>query len=389
MYPTCHRIALAVLMLALCAAPAAAQQANDLLEAARQRREVEAQRVERLVREGRDFAYRTARTDAARAVERVRTLMEVLDKDESLSPARRDLLARTLKRDVALLQGLATQDRPAPAGAAARAPVAAEARRTEDPRRSADPRSAYDAARRRFDAVNDRVAEDRSSRRQSGERFAGAMGQVDASTMLPASDYDLPKDWAEKSKRRSSKPKLTEGEKALLEALKKPIAVDFSNDTFSSVIEYLQKATGQTIVLEKQALEEANVSYDTPVTLRLPKVATRTVLRRLLSDLGLTYVIKDETIQVTTPARAKEMMVTRVYYVGDLLPLIDFTLPPWENQRRMIEAINSIVTMIPTQVDPSSWQTHGGSGTIVFEPVTMSLIIKNSAEMHYMLGGKP
>src|SRR5207244_8352565 len=45
----------------------------------------------------------------------------------------------------------------------------------------------------------------------------------------------------------------------------------------------------------------------------------RNVLRKIFNELGLTYIIKDEMIQVVTASRAKDMMVVRRYYVGDLL----------------------------------------------------------------------
>jgi hypothetical protein len=153
------------------------------------------------------------------------------------------------------------------------------------------------------------------------------------------------------------------------------------------VIEYLQKVTGQTILTDKQSLDEANVTYDTPVTLRLPKVATRTVLKRVLGDLGLTYVIKDESIQVTTPARAKDMMVTRAYYIGDLVAIANVFYGPDMNALEMTKAISTVISTVQDQVDPHSWLPGGGNGTIVYDPISMSLIIKNSAEVHYMLGG--
>jgi hypothetical protein len=43
--------------------------------------------------------------------------------------------------------------------------------------------------------------------------------------------------------------------------------------------------------------------------------------------------------------------------------------------------------MIQRTVDPASWQNNGGQGTILFNPGTMALIIKQSAEMHLILGG--
>ena len=53
-------------------------------------------------------------------------------------------------------------------------------------------------------------------------------------------------------------------------------------------------------------------------------IAMRTALRKVLADQGLSYVIKDEVIYVTTAAKAREMMSTRVYYVGDLVNAGDF-----------------------------------------------------------------
>jgi hypothetical protein len=107
----------------------------------------------------------------------------------------------------------------------------------------------------------------------------------------------------------------------------------------------------------------------------------------MLADLGLTYVIKDEAIQITTPARARDMMVTRVYYIGDLVGTTNVFLPPLLNQLQMSQAIATIIQAVQTEVEPGSWQTNNGNGTIVYDPITMSLIIKNSAEIHYLLGG--
>jgi hypothetical protein len=51
----------------------------------------------------------------------------------------------------------------------------------------------------------------------------------------------------------------------------------------------------------------------------------------------------------------------------------------------MIQAIGTIISSVQG-IDPDSWSGRGGPGTITFDPVRMVLIIKQSAEMHYMLG---
>src|SRR5205823_11644901 len=66
-------------------------------------------------------------------------------------------------------------------------------------------------------------------------------------------------------------------------------------------------------------LEEASVSPDTPVTKTLRGVTLRSALRLILKDLELTYVIRDEVLQITTPEDAESQLITKVYPVGDLV----------------------------------------------------------------------
>jgi hypothetical protein len=373
-------------VIVLLAAPLAAQQASDPLETVKQRRAVEAQRLERDINDGREAAYRLGRIDSEAAVKRIQLLLEMLEVDDVLTVARRDQLTRTLKRDLTLLKGVAADRRAAASEAAART-ARDEVRRTEEPRRTGDSRSVVDAARSRIDSVSTRVADARDFRIQVADRWGKTLHQVDLSAKLPLDDIEFPPDWVEKSKKRSPEKKLTPKEKELLDALKKPISLEFNGDTFGSVIEYLQKVTGQTILLDKQALDEANVTNETPITLRLPKVSTRTALKKMLRDLNLTYVIKEEAINITTPARAKEYMVTRAYYVGDLLGVTDIRFGPIINQLQMMQTVGSIIQTIQSQIDPDTWQANNGNGTIVFDPISQSLVIKAPAEVHYMLGG--
>jgi hypothetical protein len=150
---------------------------------------------------------------------------------------------------------------------------------------------------------------------------------------------------------------------------------------------------GQSIVLDQAALDAAGVKYETPVTVRGRKMATRTVLRSFLSGLGLTYVIKDQAIQVTTPEKARQTLTTRTYYIGDLLGTrggpgdpLTYIFGPGIGQLQMIQNIASIMSMIQTSVDPQSWQSSGGPGAIYFHYPSLSIVIKQSAEVHGMIG---
>jgi hypothetical protein len=94
---------------------------------------------------------------------------------------------------------------------------------------------------------------------------------------------------------------------------------------------------------------------------------------------------------VVTPEKAKNMMVTRAYPIGDLVGGIGGVQGaafPGLQAAAMREMAKSIMDMITSTVDPPSWRVNGqdGQGTIVFNPITMTLVIKNSAEVHSMLG---
>jgi hypothetical protein len=376
-------VALCLTALSLLLGSASAQ-SDDLLPEVRERLKIEAQRVEKEMRDGRMQAYRLLRSDPEEAIDTLKGLIGTLRKDVSLSEERRKTLLATLQRDITNVRALAGVRRTTePAATAARI----ESRRPADPRVTEGGKSAYDAASRYVQQMNGRVAQAREVRTTRSDRLTTTMSGVDQAAVPPKSDYDLPDDWLEKSKRRSPLAKLTETEKAILEGLKKPVAVDYNMETFQSVIEHLSKQIGQNILLDKQALEEAGITYDTPITLRFNKpVSARTALKRVLADVGLTYVIRKETIEVTTLARAREMMTVRTYYVGDLLGVVSPMLPAVVNQFQMVQAIGSIISQIQS-IDPDTWEGRGGAGSITFDPVGMALIVKQSAEIHYMLNG--
>jgi hypothetical protein len=133
----------------------------------------------------------------------------------------------------------------------------------------------------------------------------------------------------------------------------------------------LQTYLGQPIVVDMAALKQAEIPYDSPITANLKKLSVRTLLRAILADVGLTYTIRDDAIEITTPQRARETVVTRVYYVGDLLGDVPELRPFWA-----VELIN----LIQSTVDPQSWQRNGGAGTIFYHPITNSIIVKQGVE---------
>src|SRR5262249_41960768 len=131
------------------------------------------------------------------------------------------------------------------------------------------PNSPVTHAANRIADTASRLAASQQLQAEQERRAAGTLAQVERSRTPPASDIDFPKDWKERTKKRSPETvPTTAKEKAILRALDSPISVQFRDTRFQDVIDYIQDHTGQTILLDKQAMEDAGVSYDTPVTLR-------------------------------------------------------------------------------------------------------------------------
>ena len=55
------------------------------------------------------------------------------------------------------------------------------------------------------------------------------------------------------------------------------------------------------------------------MTKTLRSITLRSALRLILKDLELTYVVRDEVLQITTPEDAESQLITKVYPVGDLV----------------------------------------------------------------------
>lgn len=388
---------------------------DQLLQETRQRIILETQRVEKDVEQARAAARQLGRSEPATAAEFLRKTLAEVEANTNLPEDRRASLVRSLQTSIKDLDNAAAVQRlyrldPArpvrPGNEVDRqreqamvnsiqqqirtlqsAGQTAEARKLADDLATRLPGNpAAQAARIQAGRV-DAVADARTSKAIRNENILSIYRGIDRASTPITGDIEFPPDWKEKSARRKGGVQLTPEERALLTALNKPIiGGDFEGQTFQNVMTWLEKATGQPIVLDKQILQEAGVSYETPVNLKLPTASTRTILRRILAEVGLTYIIKDAAIVVTTPARARETLTTRTYYIGDLVSIVDVRLGPVLSQAAMFENINRLALQIQNTIDPQSWAINNGPGTIAFDPITMTLVIRQTAEVHSLLG---
>lgn len=434
----------------------------DLLDQMRRTEKVSSQKLDLEVRTAITEADKLAASDVDKAVARLGAAIALVEQDNVSPPERRELALKQLKSRLSALQ----------AGAAN------TASRNEDQDKKAKAATRQAAERDRFaQDVNDIKARLAliGNMQQSGnfegaakeasdfkKQFPGTLagqaidqaaeiaeksaastkgqleknqGQLEAfndvskSATLPKGDIEFPKDWVEKTKRRAEVNQLSSKERAILKALTAPVSVGFKNTRLEAALEQLRTISGQSILLDPEALKEVDANYDSPVSLAARGVSLRTALKKVLAEVGLTYIIKEEAIYVTSMARARETMVVKRYYIGDLLASMNTTSLPinnglinppaatirpfitpagipalsyggpvplsqpavtqldmLQNQAQTQENARLIMDMIKNSVDANSWTTGGGAGTISFHGPSLSIIIKQTAEMHALLG---
>jgi hypothetical protein len=102
-------------------------------------------------------------------------------------------------------------------------------------------------------------------------------------------------------------------------ALNDKTSFDFFEAPLTDVVTFLQDRHKINVELDVPGLDLAGVTPEDTVTKQLSNISLRSALRLLLKDLELTYVIKDEVLQITSQEAAGENLVTKVYNVGDLV----------------------------------------------------------------------
>lgn len=225
-----------------------------------------------------------------------------------------------------------------------------------------------------------------SIRDEKSDRFVSAQREFMRSMIPVTEDVTFPADWKERSKRRTQF-KITPAEEKLLKALNRTVTMDFKGQPLQTVIEELEKRYDIKIDIQKLGLDQAGLTEESPVSIKVREVSLRSALKKMLGDVGLTYSIRDAKLKVTTPQLAAQDHVIRAYYIGDLLQVTNMTFDPFFNQAQFIQNIASMIAMIQS-IDPTSWEANGGTGTIVFDPIRQALIIKQSAEMQFQLQGQ-
>jgi beta-lactamase regulating signal transducer with metallopeptidase domain/type II secretory pathway component GspD/PulD (secretin) len=148
--------------------------------------------------------------------------------------------------------------------------------------------------------------------------------------------------------------------------LNQTIQLEFHDTPLSDAIAEIQRRTNTNIVLDEVGLEELGIRRDMPVNLKLSGISGRSALKILAQSVGLAVAAGDEAVIITSPDRADPLIVM-TYPVADLSH--DPTKPRPSSTEAGKAAENNqenLADLIRSTIDPNSWDTSGGRGTMKF-----------------------
>ncbi len=179
-----------------------------------------------------------------------------------------------------------------------------------------------------------RIYEDLDVRDQTERYFADTMlsiarSGVGQSDEKPYGFGDL-RTWKALSNTRrgwmNEQRNMTPVEREIQKSLSKGVEVRFINRPLSEVMDTLGRMAGVNVYLDPQGLNAEGVTTDTPVTLNLTQpISFKSALNLMLSPLGLSYVIQNEVLRITSEQTRDSNTYAKAYYVADLvMPIPNF-----------------------------------------------------------------
>jgi hypothetical protein len=144
---------------------------------------------------------------------------------------------------------------------------------------------------------------------------------------------------------------------AIRQALTKKIEWNFEEMPLADVAEVLHKELKIPIRLDTKALNDLGITPETTITFKMSGISAKTALKLLLGDLGLTTIIDDEVLIITSPDVADCQLITVIYDVSDL--------PAYRRANgKTVPDYDALSDVITRTIKPTTWDEVGGQGSV-------------------------
>lgn len=147
--------------------------------------------------------------------------------------------------------------------------------------------------------------------------------------------------------------------------LNKVEEVDLVRLPVSAFFRRLKEILGIQFDLDTRAFTEQNLSADESISFQ-GIGPIRDLLRRALEPLNLTYIVHENSVEITTISSASQRPVIRYYDLGYVQ----------SDSKNLV----SIIATIEQAVEPDSWRNSGGNGSIM--PIGQLLVVSATEKAH-------
>lgn len=182
-----------------------------------------------------------------------------------------------------------------------------------------------------------RLAESKAIESAKEEGFVNSMNAVETAS-IPYNEKkgfiqfgQDAKGWSDLTTKRKKfdaearRPKL-EKDIEIEKKLDTPVSMRYQGQALSKVIDDMAKCVGINAQIDPKGLADEGVTSDTPVTINLSSdIMMKSALNLILTPLHLSYVVKNEVLNITSEQARDSQLVTVTYNVPDLvIPIPNF-----------------------------------------------------------------
>lgn len=170
----------------------------------------------------------------------------------------------------------------------------------------------------------------------------------------------------------------TEHEKRIHAALAEPFSQEFLSVPLSEIVKLIEEKAKCAVVLDLPALTADGIGPEKKFNGRARGRSLRQELRSLLASERLVFVVRNDSIWISTRTAAELYTPIRLYQVHDLV------IAPTDRHASK-PAFENLIDLIRGSLAAESWRDHGGTqGEIraIEAPGVVALAISQTAEVH-------
>ncbi len=199
----------------------------------------------------------------------------------------------------------------------------------------------------------------------------GCVALLPASTCL-AQEPDVPPKTAAET---------LSSEQRIQNALRFPVSAQFREQPLEEVVAVLENMADIDILIDTRALDDVGIGTDVPVSCdfgpQKKLLSLRSVLNHILGQFDLTWIVRHETLTITTPEEAENELWLSVFPVSDLIVVTDQEQRSRYDYQALIEVTRAVIA-------PHTWDEVGGAGTIT--PIFGALAISQTQQVNDEIG---